>query len=148
MVLKRFGVLAIIYRLDSVSGEPLFLIMHRKLNWSGWELLKGGIEPNESEENALRREIFEESGLKKIEIIKHLDTNMVYWDRNRKIQNELSVFLVKTDEEESVSFSNNIVKEHDGFEWLSGSEAIRKLKFSDTKRLISFAQDELKKTLG
>ncbi len=144
MVLKRFGVLAILFMESKEASQGTrFLILHRKLNWSGWELLKGGIEVNESEETALRREIFEESGLKKITVLKRLDTNMVYWDRNHKIQNELSVFLVKADPSETVSFSNNVVEEHDAFEWVSGSDAIKKLKFSDTKRLIRFAIEEL-----
>jgi len=144
MVLKRFGVLGIIFKTAADFKEPQFLILHRKLNWSGWELLKGGIEEGESEDTALRREIFEESGLRDIEIIKHLDTSMIYWDRARKIQNELSIFLVKADSNAVVSFLNNTAEEHDGFEWVSAAEAIKRLKFSDTKRLIRFAVEELK----
>jgi 8-oxo-dGTP pyrophosphatase MutT (NUDIX family) len=145
MVLKRFGVLAILFRFDPVTATPLFLVMHRKLNWSGWELLKGGIEQGESEETALKREVFEESGMKKIGIIKHLDTNMVYWDATHKIENELSVYLVRADPSESVSFLNNVVQEHDDFAWVPGPEAIRKLKFSDTKRLIRLAMQEIER---
>ncbi|MDO8625826.1 MAG: NUDIX domain-containing protein [Candidatus Diapherotrites archaeon] len=145
MVLKRFGVLAILFRFDASAFSPLFLVMHRKLNWSGWELLKGGIEPNESEETALKREIFEESGLQKVEIVKHLDTNMVYWDSAHRIENELSVYLVRADPSETVSFAHNVVQEHDDFAWLSETDAIKKLKFSDTKRLIRLAVQEIER---
>ena len=49
--------------------HPLFLILHRTKNWSGWELSKGGLKDNETEIKCLKREIREETGTRKFEII-------------------------------------------------------------------------------
>ena len=49
--------------------DPQFLILHRKKNWKGWELPKGGLIECEKELKCLKREIREETGLKKINII-------------------------------------------------------------------------------
>src|SRR3989344_489310 len=50
--------------------EIQYLILKRKLHWSGWEFPKGGVEFSESEKTAVRREIKEETGLKIIKIKK------------------------------------------------------------------------------
>lgn len=41
-------------------------------NGDSWSLPKGGLEPGETEENAARREIYEESGLSNLELIEEL----------------------------------------------------------------------------
>src|SRR3989344_5974091 len=45
---------------------PFFLLMKQKRNWTGWEFVKGKIEPGETELDAVRREIIEETGLQQI----------------------------------------------------------------------------------
>ncbi len=145
MLLKRLGVLGILFSKDPKTSQTRFLILHRTLNWTGWELLKGGIEEGESETDALRREIFEEAGLRKIEILKKLDTQLVYWDSLRHAQNELSIFLVKADLNEPISFAHNVINEHDAFEWVTAEETQKKLKFSDTRELVRIAVGELSK---
>ena len=59
-MLKR-GVTGIVF---SKSGQNnFFLLLHRCLNWSGWEFVKGGIEGSEAPEQAVMREIEEERNI-------------------------------------------------------------------------------------
>lgn len=148
MVLKRYGVLGILFAVDPRDNKTKFLILHHKKNWAGWELPKGGIEENESEIEALGREVREETGLSKIEVLKRFDTLLVYWDRSRRIQNEHSVFLVRANFVEPVTFEYNTTSEHDGFQWVLPEEALKKLRFADTQRLIRLALEEIAKLDG
>ena len=54
------------------DGEK-FLLLHRVLNWSGWEFAKGGIEKGENIESAIKRELFEETGIPRFELISKID---------------------------------------------------------------------------
>jgi 8-oxo-dGTP pyrophosphatase MutT (NUDIX family) len=52
---------------------------------NGYQLPAGTVEENESLENALLREITEETGLKNVKIIKKLGENTIYIDQNHAI---------------------------------------------------------------
>jgi ADP-ribose pyrophosphatase YjhB (NUDIX family) len=69
----RREVQAVIY--DKVGTEVRVLLV-KKLDFKNynyrWRLLKGGIEKNETEEEAIRREISEEVGLRDILIMKKI----------------------------------------------------------------------------
>ncbi len=73
----RKGVNGIIYSKE--KDGIFFLVLHRVLNWKGWEFPKGGIEKTDSvDEIALRREIKEETGLTNIRIIIKLPFEIKY----------------------------------------------------------------------
>lgn len=59
--------MAVVYRLK--GGEKEFLLMKRKKNWVGYEFVKGGIEKSETPEKAVERELREETGISKSELI-------------------------------------------------------------------------------
>ena len=48
----------------AVFSDNKVLMIHRKRNWTGWAFLGGHLEPGESLDGCVKREIFEESGLK------------------------------------------------------------------------------------
>ncbi len=62
----RQGVIVILKKYNKEE----FLLLQSKDEWKGWEPIKGGIEINETIEDAVRREIYEEIGIKDIEIKK------------------------------------------------------------------------------
>lgn len=123
---------AIIY--DIKNGKPYFLILHRILRWTGWEFLKGTIKPGESNEEALKREIKEETGLKKFKIIKSLDKQ----ERWQALGNEyfiVDVFLVRADMGDKISLKQEII-EHDGYQWVDKETALKKLTWPESKKLL------------
>ena len=67
---------AIIYAIK--KRIPYYLILHRVLHWSGWELLKETIENDETHEETMIRGIEEETSLKKYKIIKSFDVKIKF----------------------------------------------------------------------
>ena len=57
----RRGISAIVFFEKKDKRE--YLLLKRKLNWKGWEFLKGGQKKGENEKSCLKREIKEEIGI-------------------------------------------------------------------------------------
>lgn len=129
MVAKKVG--AVIY--DKKKGELYFLILHRVLRWRGWELHKGTVEGNESFKQTLKREIFEETGLKNFKIIKPLHVSFYF---NRRKNRVVEVFLVKASMKQKITFSKNPKKEHDGYLWADKETALKKLTWPNARKVI------------
>jgi len=58
-----------------------YLLLKRKLHWAGWEFPKGGIKGKESEINAVKREVREETGLEVLSIKKFNLNGKYFYDR-------------------------------------------------------------------
>ena len=145
MIETRLGCCAIIYHEN--KGEKKYLILHRVLNWTGWELLKGGYDEKPTtlahKEKELMRELWEEAGLthNDYKIEKMLQPKLEF-TLQPKTANELGhrkahydVFLVKTFTDK-IHFKNNEVTEHDAYEWLPLREATEKLTFENQKQIL------------
>ena len=75
----------------------IILVSNKDPNW--WTPPKGGIEIGEDDLTAARREIFEETGLTKIEYIKDLGSiNRVLWHNGVFNFKKITLFLFKTEE--------------------------------------------------
>jgi 8-oxo-dGTP pyrophosphatase MutT (NUDIX family) len=125
------------------DGEK-FLLLHRVLNWSGWEFAKGGIEANEAVETAIGRELFEETGIPKFEMVSKVDE---YYFLN-KITNanvHIQNYLVRVSSNNKITFDNQsvvdgkIVLEHDDYKWCFPSEAVKMLTHDNSKRSLKKA---------
>lgn len=66
----RKGIFIVVYSMDK-NNSPLYLILKRKLHWSGYEFPKGGKKFLESKIHAVKRELLEETGLVPIKIHNH-----------------------------------------------------------------------------
>lgn len=130
MAIKK--VRAIIY--DIKDNKPYFLIFHRILHWKGWEILKGTIEPGESNEQALKREIKEETGLKKIKIIKSLG-KQEKWQALGNNYFIVDTFLVRANMNEKISLKQEII-EHDNYQWVDKETVFKKLTWPKSKKLL------------
>lgn len=127
-------------------GKPKYLILKRKLHWKGFEFPKGGIEKGETKFEAIKREIFEETGLE-IKKIKnqHKRGKWTYIsplnDRPKIIGQKWSLF--------SVEVIKGVVKidkkEHSSFEWLNFEDALKKLTYSNQKDCLRIVDMCLKK---
>ena len=131
------GVTGVVY--NPVHGQPLFLVMHRVLNWEGWEFAKGGVEKGETETQAVTREVIEETGLAKLKIKARLKTGLEWESDGTKYV--YSAFLIESDSRE-VKLQTDVV-EHDSFKWGTPWVAQFLLKHEENKGLIPLALDYL-----
>ena len=119
------------------DGEK-FLLLHRKLNWKGWEYPKGGIEEGESHEEAIKRELWEETGLEKYELIGKI-SEFEFVDRARNKKGHTHNYLLRVPSTAVVKLNNEhvldkeVVIEHDDFKWCLPKEAIKLLTHKDMK---------------
>jgi len=120
------------------DGEK-FLLLHRILNWSGWEFAKGGIEDGEKIESAIGRELLEETGIPKFELIDKVDE---YYFLNKITGKNVHVqnFVVRVSSNNRINFDNQpvvdgkVILEHDDFKWCFPSEAIKMITHDNSKR--------------
>lgn len=138
---KILRIVTVVFK--KANDQPVFLLLHRCLHWKGWELLKGQLEPDESLEEAVKREIFEETGLQQIRILKKINHSMKFFDKIRQKESEVFGFLVESLEEKPVSLEHNPIKEHDSFEWADSDTALKKLRFENMRELFAVALAEL-----
>lgn len=122
---KRINVQAFVFTLN-----PSFkvLILKRTLERSGyWQPVCGGVEDNESLEEAALREVFEESCISNIKSIMDLDYTFSYKEtKNGELMNMQDYcFAVE------ISNMSNIIlcDEHEEFKWCSYDEALQYLKW-------------------
>ncbi len=139
---------AIIYRLQ--DGIAHYLLLHYP---SGhWEFAKGHIEEGEKPEEAAKREIAEETGIKDLIIIPGFKEYIKYFFRNnyhlkKEDKNKapwifkLVVFYLGETKTAEVKIS----EEHIGYTWLPYHEALKKLTFKNAKNLLAKANDILSK---
>lgn len=120
------------------DGEK-FLLLHRILNWSGWEYPKGGIESGEKIESAIGRELLEETGIPKFEIIGKVD-NYIFHDTLNNKEVHIQTYLIRVSSNNKVHFENQTEKdgkkvlEHDNFKWCFPNEAVKMLTHNNSKR--------------
>ncbi len=134
---------AVIY--DIKYKKPYFLIMHRKLRWKGWELVKGTVELKDKDlKKAIRREVKEETGLKNFKIVKDLKKKFSFnWGKTKKV-NILKVFLIKANMKQRIKLKQRII-EHDGYLWCDYETTFKKLTYDNAKNLIKAANRKIRK---
>lgn len=145
---------AIIFRIVNNSSTPLkagvpyYLLLH--YHSGHWEFAKGHIEEGENPEEAAKREIEEETGIKDIKIIPGFkEYSKYFFKKSYGLSGEakkkapwvfkLVVFYLAQTKIEDVKIS----EEHIGFEWLPYQEALKRLTFKNAKLLLKKANDIL-----
>ncbi len=118
--------------LSFVVNDGKFLALysepHKEYGEGGWFVVTGGVEENESYEDAVVREILEETGLDTEEIIS-LNWGSVYewWDELCEEHNFIT--FVKPGK-------ITLNEEHSKYEWLNIDEFIERIKWDDDKKLL------------
>lgn len=111
-----------------------FVLLVKKLDLKNflprWRLVKGGLEENETEEMGLAREIREEVGLNKFQIIKKV---YEYEFNFQNIRHLVSSYLVKADMREKIRIQT---KEIVAAVWAPIEQAIEMLFWENEKKAI------------
>jgi len=117
-----------------------YLLLHYEAGH--WDFPKGHIEEQETEEETVKREVEEETGIKDIEIIPDFKEKINYYFKqdNKLINKDVVFYLAKT-ETEQIKISH----EHIGFIWLSYDTAMEKLTYKNAKDILRKAHGFLKR---
>lgn len=120
---------------DGVGNEKKVLIL-KKIDYSAcrhrWRLLKGGVHNSETEIQGLKREVFEETGLKNIEILGKVQT---YQFSFRGIRHIVSSYLVKADSKEPIKLQKSEVAD---YTWTTKQEALQMLYWNNEKNALAY----------
>ena len=143
---------AIILRQE--NGIKYYLLLHypsKNRRGGHWEFPKGHVEEGENDEETMRREIKEETGIEDLRVIPGFKKFIKYFFRQYEektpegqIKNgktpwifKLVTFFIAETKTKEVKLS----KEHIGFDWLPIEEAIQKTTFKNSKKLLKEADD-------
>ena len=125
----------------SGGGERHFLLLHRALNWRGWEFVKGGIDAGENVEDAGMREIKEEVGVESVQLQKKLKQKHKWLAEG--VHYDYEVLLFSADMGEKVKLQTSPVKEHDKYEWVPQARARARLHYENAKKVFDLALGEI-----
>ena len=135
----RKGVSAIVFRRED---RPVFLVLHRKLNWKGYEILKGGLKGSESEDSCFKRELREETGIRKYCFVKTRYEYRYPWTKeylkdNKKFHGAHFMLFVVMDLDKSdrIRIDKN---EHSGYSWVTAKKALKMLTYKDQRDALRF----------
>ena len=144
----RKGVCAVVFR--KTESEPLFLILHRVQNWSGWELAKGGRKAGESERSCLLRELREETGARKYKIhtktpftIEYKWPHLFIKDHKPYHGSIEHVYLVELFDEKI-----RLDKlEHDNYQWVGKKDFLKMLTYKNRRDIAKSVLKEYDKII-
>lgn len=141
---KPKNVLVFLYRYNSDLEYCLFYRKKEKF----WQGISGGVEDLETLEDTVKREVYEETGIKVNRIIK-LDTissipginvnKMFNYVNNIYVVYEYAFGVIIFDEEIQLS------EEHEKYKWVSYDEAIKLLKYDSNKTALFELNERMKK---
>lgn len=128
----RNEVQAVIFKED--FGKRKYLLIEKYAKSKGryeWRLVKGGIENGETEEQALKREIEEEVGLKDVQILEKIHN----YSFDFRIKHHLvTTFLVKANPDLKVNIKmSNSYEIITDFKWVTANQAVRMLTFEEER---------------
>lgn len=142
---------AVIFRINEVGDREFLLLRYLAGHWG---FPKGHVEKGETEEETLRREVEEEAGITGINILPRFKEKIRYIYRangNEKEERERDgkkinvikkvVFYIAQTTESDVRISS----EHTEFEWLGYEEALARITYANSRRILKKAHNFLQK---
>jgi len=134
---------------DEISvGSVLFIldtnfnVNYLILNYSygHWDFPKGNIENGESELDTIKREIMEETGITDINFIDDFRQQISYrYKKKFKLVNKLVIYYIVETKSNKVVLSF----EHVNFAWLNYNDALNRLSFDNSKKILKNANEFL-----
>jgi 8-oxo-dGTP pyrophosphatase MutT (NUDIX family) len=118
------------------KDDKKFILLVKKLDLKNflpkWRLLKGGLEDDETEEEALAREIGEEVGLKSFQIVKKVYDYEFFF---QNIKHMVSSYLVKADMLEKIKVQTREIVDA---VWVPVEQAIKMLFWKNEMEAVKF----------
>ncbi len=126
--------------LERENGERRYLALHYPAGH--WDFPKGGVEDGESEEQAARREIMEETGLLIDSFVPNFRKKIEYhYRRAAGLSHKQVIFFLARATSDKVQISI----EHSGYEWLTFDQAVKRLSFDNARNILREANEFLSK---
>jgi len=138
----------VVYRKS--EGKTLFLLVQYR-SWQ-WDFPKGHVEEGENEEQTLRREIEEETGIKQLEILPNFRIAVRYFysakgnEKKERILQQKGIYIFKNvvyyagetqEEKVTIDFENK------AYAWLTYEEVCERLKNDGSKKVINAVAEAL-----
>ena len=132
---------AVIFRKE--GKDILYLLLHYHFKTDYWDFPKGNIESDETEEETVKREIEEETGINDVKFIDGFKEKVSYFYRRdgNTVFKEVIFYLVETKEKDV-----KISEEHTGYEWVDFETAKPRLK-ENSRNVLMRAKEFLNKGL-
>lgn len=141
----RRGIFLVVYSIE--SEEIRYLVLKRKLHWRGWEFPKGGINPREKIDKAVKRELKEETGHSALKIKKFKVRGKYKYE---KLLKDRPGFIGQSYVLYAAEVKRRKIKldriEHSGHKWLGFADAEKKLTWPNQKKCLKIVNSWLKKT--
>lgn len=140
----KFEISVGIFLFREEKGQILWLMLHYPAGH--WDFVKGHIEKNEKIEETIRREVFEETGIKNFKIYPNFQKSITYWFNNEKYTGRKEwiykkvIFLLGETTEKSIQLS----PEHIEGKWLTTEEALKTITFPNTRKIFLQAVELIK----
>ena len=114
-----------------------YLVLKRRLHWTGWEFPKGGIDKGENILQSVRREVLEETSQSPILINKLKEKGKYNYpkllpDRPNYLGQQYVLFAAEI-KSKKIKLDKN---EHEDYKWLSFKEAEKILTYSNQKKCL------------
>ena len=131
---------AVVFHEDTTKRNRRNLVLHYPAGH--WDFPKGAVEEGETEQQAARREIMEETSLKIDSFVPNFRKLIEYhYRRSGGLSHKQVVFFLARAERDVVKISF----EHSGFDWLTFEQSIRRLTFENARNVLRDANDFLSK---
>ena len=121
------------------SGKDFLILKYKPGHWG---FAKGKPEKGETEKDTLRRELFEETGIKAVHLAKDFQEKEKYFFKKdgKTVYKEVKYFIGETPNKEI-----KLSEEHTDYKWLQFEEAMALITFRETKNVLKdlVSQDEL-----
>ncbi len=134
---------AIIFR-ETKKERVYFLIQHQDSNGKPghWDFPKGHIEKGEKTQDAVRREVTEETGIRRITFVPGFKETIRYFVKvEGKKRLKFVVFFLAKKKKKKIALSF----EHQDFVWFPYEKAYRRLTYSSPKQVLKKARHFLSK---
>lgn len=139
----RKAVFIVTYR--RTNSGLVYLILKRKLHWTGWEFPKGGVEGFEFRKTSVKRELFEETGQTSDNIRKYMARGKYKY---HKILKDRPGFIGQSFKLYSAEIKNRRVifdkKEHSAYKWVNFRNAMKLLTWQNQRKCLSIVNNSIK----
>ena len=139
---QKKGIFIVVYKIS--KGKRGYLLLKRKLHWKGWEFVKGGMNPGETEEEAVKREILEETNLQKFKIIKKLEGVTKEFKGVGDRLNIHAVYLVEASMKIPIQIPTGTNPEHSTYLWADADSVSSKLTWENDQLILTKVLEEIK----